>query len=70
MIKQFHHRDFLPVEEICKKKLELNTTVSLVIPTFNEISTIGNIVSIVKKECKDKQKLLDEIIVMDGLFVQ
>ena len=66
MIKQFHHRDFLPVEEICKKKQELNTTVTLVIPTFNEVSTIGDIVSIVKKECKDKQELLDEIIVMDG----
>lgn len=66
MIKQFHYRDFLPIEKICKKKQELNSTVSLVIPTFNEVSTIGDIVSIVKKELKDKQALLDEIIVMDG----
>ena len=66
MIKQFHCRDFLPIEKICEKKQELDSKVSLVIPTFNEISTIGGIVSMVKKELKDKQPLLDEIIVMDG----
>lgn len=66
MIKQFHHRDFLPVEKICKKKQESRSTVSLVIPTFNEISTIGNIIPIMKRELMDNLTLLDEIVVMDG----
>lgn len=66
MIKQFHFRDFLPVEEICKKKQESGTSISLVIPTFNEASTIRDIISITKRELMTALPLLDEIIVMDG----
>ena len=66
MIKQFHFRDFLPVEDICKKKQESGTSISLVIPTFNEVSTIGDIISTTKRELMTSIPLLDEIIVMDG----
>lgn len=66
MIKQFHYRDFLPVEELCRKKQDSGTSISLVIPTFNEASTIGDIVSITRRELMNTVPLLDEIIVMDG----
>lgn len=66
MISQFHHKEFLPLEKICAKKEELGSRVSLVIPTFNEESTIGNIITITKRRLTDTLPLLDEIIVMDG----
>lgn len=66
MIKQFHHKDFLPLEKIYSKKQESDTTISLVIPAFNEVATIGAIISQVKHELVDKIPLCDEIIVIDG----
>lgn len=66
MIKQFHHSDFLPIKGICEKKQESGTAISLVIPAYNEASTIGDIISKTKRELMDKRPLLDEIVVMDG----
>jgi glucosyl-3-phosphoglycerate synthase len=66
MIKQFHYRDFLPLEKIVGKKQKSGRKVSLVIPTYNEIDTIGNIVSTAKRELIVNMPLLDEIVVMDG----
>lgn len=66
MIQQFHFRDFLPVKELYKKKQEAGTSISCVIPTFNEASTIGGIIEKTKRELMSSVPLLDEIIVMDG----
>jgi glucosyl-3-phosphoglycerate synthase len=66
MIRQYHHKDFLPIEEICAKKRELGKKISLVIPAFNEASTVGSIVTATKKSFFEKCDLLDEIVVIDG----
>ena len=66
MIKQFHHKDFLPIKKLCAKKANSNKTISLIIPTLNEVSTVGQIVAITRNELVAAAPLLDEIIVMDG----
>jgi glucosyl-3-phosphoglycerate synthase len=63
---QFDHRDFLPLDELVKKKLATNTAISVVIPTLNEAQTIGGIVSRAKKDLIEDVPLVDEIIVMDS----
>ena len=64
---QFDHSDFLPLDELVKKKLATNTTISVVIPTLNEALTIGGIVARAKKDLMEDVPLVDEIIVMDSL---
>ena len=63
---QFDHSDFLPLDELVKKKLTTNTTISVVIPALNEAQTIGGIVSRAKKDLMEDVPLIDEIIVMDS----
>ena len=63
---QFDHSDFLPLDELVKKKLITNTTISVVIPALNEAQTIGGIVSRAKKDLMEEVPLIDEIIVMDS----
>ncbi len=66
MIKQFHHKDFLPLRKIYSKKQESDTAISVVIPAYNEVSTIGSIISQIKHELIDVVPLCDEIVVIDG----
>ncbi|HMD68887.1 MAG TPA: glucosyl-3-phosphoglycerate synthase [Chitinivibrionales bacterium] len=66
MIREFHHKDFLPLSSLAKKKQASRTTVSLVIPTFNEAATLGAILLKVKQDLQEDVPLLDEIIVMDS----
>lgn len=66
MIKQFHHRDLLPLDKMLQKKSKTSTSISIVIPAYNESATIGTIISTIKKGLVDKCSLIDEIIVMDG----
>ncbi len=66
MIKQFHHKDFLPIKKLCVKKAKSDTTISLIIPTLNEVTTVGEIVAATRNELVTGAPLLDEIIVMDG----
>jgi glucosyl-3-phosphoglycerate synthase len=62
----YKNSDFLPLERCIEEKKSSGLKVSVVIPTLNEMATIGNIVSTAKKELMDKWPLVDEIIVMDG----
>ncbi len=65
MIKQFHYKDFLPLQKLITLKQESGTVVSLVIPAFNEEATVGDIISKTRKELVEEAPLLDEIILMD-----
>ena len=62
----YSHADFLPLSRCLEKKILSNKTISVVIPTFNEESTIGGIVTTVKRELMEHTPLVDEIIVMDS----
>lgn len=64
-IRTYHHRDF-DVAKLCRKKVDLGETVSVVIPTLDEQSTIGAIVHIIRQELMEYQPLVDEIIVVDS----
>jgi len=66
MIKQFHHSEFLPLEKIYAKKEKTGISISCVIPTLNEASTVGDIITTTRRELMETLPLLDEIIVMDG----
>jgi glucosyl-3-phosphoglycerate synthase len=57
---------FLPLAELVKKKKAAPCTVSVVIPTLNEASTIGAIITATKNELMDGCALVDEIVVIDG----
>jgi glucosyl-3-phosphoglycerate synthase len=64
-IRTYHHRDF-PIAELCQKKARTGETISVVIPTLDEQSTIGAIVRIVREELMERYPLVDELIVVDS----
>jgi glucosyl-3-phosphoglycerate synthase len=66
MIRQFHHRDFLPLEQCVEHRRRAKLTISLVIPAKNEEATIGAIVRCARQTCIERYALLDEIIVIDS----
>ena len=58
--------DFLPLSRLAEKKQAMKSIVSVVVPTFNEASTIGTIIAVTKKEMIDEIALVDEIVVIDS----
>ncbi len=57
---------FLPLAELAQKKKAAGNIVSVVIPTLNESSTIGEIISATKRELMDETAIVDEIVVIDA----
>jgi glucosyl-3-phosphoglycerate synthase len=66
VVATFHHSRFSAIADLVNLKHQTGLTVSVVIPALNEASTIGAIISIIKKHCIDEHPLIDEIIVVDG----
>ena len=62
---RFVASDFDPVELLEIKKRE-KRKISCIIPTLNEGSTIGRVVSIIREELMEKLPLVDELIVVDS----
>jgi len=62
----FHYSKFRGVKKLVNRKNELGVTISLCFPTLNEEKTIGNEIRVLKGELMDKNRLLDEIIVVDS----
>lgn len=62
----YHNREFKDVDSLVALKEKSGETISLVLPTLNEESTIGNIVRTMKEALVDEHPLLDEIIVIDS----
>ena len=64
MIVTCHHSDFTP--DACTAiKQQRNERISVVIPAYNEASTIGTIIGTIRTFMRSSD-LVDEIIVMDG----
>jgi|GEM_PF-520298 len=61
----FHHSNFSNIHRLVKRKEQKKLTIGLCLPTKNEEATIGNIIDILKP-LKEKDGLLDEIIVIDS----
>lgn len=63
---KFKCDSFSNIKRLVKLKREQKLTISLVIPTLNEEKTIGFVIDQLKPMLYDKNKLLDEIIVIDS----
>lgn len=63
---RFKSESFSDIKKLVGLKKKQKLTISLVIPTYNEEATIGEIITVIKNELKGKFKLLDEIVVIDS----
>ncbi|MBN1604675.1 MAG: glucosyl-3-phosphoglycerate synthase [Chitinispirillaceae bacterium] len=66
MFDTFHHSLFSDAVSLVNAKQLCGHSVSVVIPALNEESTIGTIISKIKRYCVDEWALVDEIVVIDG----
>lgn len=57
---------FSNIKKLVQLKKKQKLTISLVIPTYNEESTIEKVITVLKEKLLDKYKLLDEIVVVDS----
>lgn len=62
----FHHSDFSDLPRLVREKEAQGVTISVGFPTYNEETTIGEEVSLIKSELMDRWPLVDEIAVIDG----
>jgi glucosyl-3-phosphoglycerate synthase len=62
----FHHSPFSDIELLLKAKRDRGLRISLCFPTLNEEKTIGEEVSTIVAELKEKYPLLDEVAVVDS----
>jgi nucleotide-binding universal stress UspA family protein len=62
----FHHREFGDLDRLVGLKRKQGLTVSLVLPTLNEETTIGTIVSRARRELMERHALVDELLVIDS----
>ena len=62
----FHHSEFADVRRLMQMKEKQGLTISLVLPTLNEETTIGAIVRRAIRDMVGRVPLLDEILVIDS----
>lgn len=62
----FDAEEFGDIERLIHSKKSQGLTISLGLPALNEEKTIGDVISVIKKELFDKYPLLDEIVVIDS----
>ena len=62
----YHNSEFSDINALVDLKQKNSTTISLCFPTLNEETTIGSIVSTMRRELMEKHPLIDEIIVVDS----
>lgn len=63
---RFHHSDFADLARLSRIKQSAGARVSVCIPTLDEESTIGNIVSTIRRDLCGEAGLVDEILVIDS----
>lgn len=63
---KFKCDSFRDIKRLVKIKKEKKLKITVCIPTLNEESTIGKVISTLKKPLMDNHKLIDEIIVVDS----
>jgi glucosyl-3-phosphoglycerate synthase len=64
--RTFHHSDFEPIERLVERKQATGLTVSVCLPTRNEVATVGEIVRVLREALVDRHRLIDELVVMDA----
>lgn len=66
MIQTYHYNLFLTRQKLLEAKIQKGKSISVIIPALNEASTVGMIVSCIKKTLVEEFPIVDEIVVMDG----
>ena len=62
----FHHDEFSDLDELLELKDRKDLRISLAFPAYNEESTIGAEIELIREELLEKYPLLDELAVMDS----
>ncbi len=62
----YHADEFSQLNELMELKRQQGVTISLALPALNEETTVGRVISMMKKELMKKTPLLDEIILIDS----
>lgn len=62
----FDNRDFTNISELVKLKEKQARTISLCLPTINEVKTVPQILTTIRSSLVDKYPLLDEIALIDS----
>ena len=62
----FHAREFQDLKRLVELKEKQGLTISLGLPTLNEEKTIGKIIQTVRAQFMERNRLLDEIVVIDS----
>lgn len=65
-MKIYHHQQFDDASALCQRKQAQGQTISVVIPTLNEESTIAAIVVAIREKLIEQVPLVDEIIIVDS----
>ncbi len=64
--RTFHHCNFWDIKWLVEEKERQGLKISLCLPAYNEETTIGKEIVILKSELHDRYPLLDEIAVIDS----
>lgn len=64
--RTFHNSQFADIKKLVRLKKRKNLTISVGIPTLNEVKTVGTIIDCFKTELMGKYPLVDEIAVIDS----
>lgn len=62
----FHSEEYADLPALVELKRQRGVTISLGLPTLNEETTIGEIITVLKTALLDEVPLLDEIVVIDS----
>lgn len=64
--RTFHHSNFWNLKWLVEEKQRQKLKISLCLPAYNEESTIGKEIVLLKSELRDRYPLVDEIAVVDS----
>lgn len=64
--RTFNHIDYTDISKLVNQKEDQNLTISLCLPTLNEVKTITTILTTMKSALMDEYPLLDEIVLIDS----
>jgi glucosyl-3-phosphoglycerate synthase len=64
--RTFHHSQFEPLAKLRAAREQLGLSVSVCLPTRDEAATVGGIVRSLRRNLLERNRLIDEVVVMDA----
>ncbi len=62
----FHHRNYSDLKKLVEQKNRKGLSISLCLPTKNEIKTLEPIIKVISEDTMQRYPLVDELIIMDS----